>query len=94
MDERAKWLGLPERNPLEVLREHLPTDYLGPDPNDMDGEKWGQHPEALTALAQVETLVEAASLLVRRDTYDMQIVAVREYNLIDALAPFQEARDE
>ena len=44
----------------DTVREHLPTDYLGPDPNDMDGEKWGQHPEALAALdALVARLGEA-----------------------------------
>jgi len=44
-----------------TLREHLPTDYLGPDRNDMDGERWGQQPEALAALALVEAALDAAA---------------------------------
>ena len=71
-------------NPLQVLREHLPTDYLGPDPNDLDGEKWGQHPEALAALAQVQALVEAAQGVMTQMDYETP----HHTRLRAALVPF------
>jgi hypothetical protein len=54
----------PEQH-ANTVREHLPADYLGPDRNDMDGEKWGQHPEALAALDALVALAARADTLGR-----------------------------
>ena len=44
---------------VDVIEEAISFDYLGPDPNDLDGEKWGQSPEALAALAALVERLEA-----------------------------------
>jgi hypothetical protein len=43
--------GAPDVSTLvKTIRNGIPDDYRGPDPNDLDGEKWGPDPEVLAAL--------------------------------------------
>lgn len=42
------------RDDFAIVREAISFDYLGPDSNDMDGERWGQDPEAIAALRRIE----------------------------------------
>ncbi len=57
-------------NAIEVLREHTPYDYLGPDRNDpVAGEKWGEVPEYIAAVDALEALVRAVENHIRPDVW-------------------------
>ena len=46
-------------------------DYLGPDPNDMDGEKWGPLADEAAARADARTHIPPAGGMTRDETEDV-----------------------